>query len=446
MSAGGGGFGRVLVILIVVGGAVAVVGWRIRVGEGDAQGGPATETRLTDGPADTTAGAARALVPLPVRVTPVVRGTLIQVVHAEGRAQPRRRIDLPAQVVGRANGVYAREGDHVREGQLLVEIESSDYDDALRDARAALLQRQAEYAARQDQSATVRESGFEIPSSAIDPAEYRRIEEAFEKAREELEAGRMTEEEYQEIELAYRTARILAGLERGNILRAQLTAAQIAVRRAERNLERTSIRAPFEGYVANLQVQEGQYLGGGSPMLTLLDTEIMEVEVDVLESEIVMIRRGRKAEVEFSALPGEVFEGTVRSVNPLIDAESRTGRVTLQLANPDGRVTTGMFGRVRIEAAFHEDVLLVPQEAVVERNERTLVFVVADPNPETTPAEAEWRYVRLGPRNDTQVAILPDENPREGLEEGMLVCVEGHVTLQHDSYVRVVDTVPTAGR
>ena len=398
-----------------MGGIVALIEWRLQLGGGeeDQERAAASGAR-----GDTSEVFVEGAPPIPVRVTRVVRGTLVQTVDAEGRAQPRRQVSLPAQVGGRVNSVRVMEGDYVRQGELLVEIESSDYADAFRDAEAALLQRQAEYAARQDQTAAVRESGFELPTSAIDTAEFRRIEDEYRRAREDLARGRIAEDVFRDIELDYQTARILAGLERGNILRAQLTAAQIAVRRAERNLERTSVRAPFDAYVANLRVEEGQTLGSGSEVLTLLDTGVMEVEVDVLEFEIALIRRGRRADVEFSALPDRVFGATIRSVNPVIDPGSRTGRVTLELGNPEGRVTVGMFGRARIEVAFHEDVLMVPQESVVERNGRTLVFSVSESEAGGRPAVAEWRYVRLGPRNDTHVVILPSDNPLEGVEEG----------------------------
>lgn len=430
---------KALLIVAVLAGIGYVVWWRVQ-SEQEEEGG-AVEQAAASEQGEAVEGLFEGVAPIPVKITPTLRGTLVQTVHAEGRAHPRRQVRVVSQVSGPVQQIAVVEGDYVREGDLLVRIEDSDYQMALEEARSTYLQRQADYAARQDQAATVAGAGLTLPDGSIDEGELERIRRRYEQAQQDLQAGRISQEEYRDIELEYQTARILAGKERGNILKAQLTQAQIAVRRAERNLERTRIRAPFTGYVANLQVDEGQLLGSGSEVLTLLDTAIMRVEVDVLESEIAPIRRGRKAKVVFTALPEKEFEAEVVAVNPIIDPQTRTGKVTLKLANPEGLITSGMFARARIYAAFHEDVLMVPLEALVERDERTLVFGVEESEGEQEPDVVKWRYVQLGPRNDTHVVVLPTDNPHEGVREGMPVCVEGHVSLQHDSYVRVVEVI-----
>jgi len=161
----------------------------------------------------------------------------------------------------------------------------------------------------------------------------------------------------------------------------------------------------------------------------------------LLESEIAPLQPGRKAEIEFTALRDEVFEGTVVSVNPMIDSQTRTGRVTIALSNPEGKITAGMFARARIFSRNFEDVMMVPHEAIVERDERTLVFQVVQSEDEEKPDIVKWRYVQLGPANDTHVVVLPTDNPHEGVSPDMLVCIEGHVSLQHDSPVVLMEIV-----
>ncbi len=433
---------KTLLIVAILAGVGYVVWWRVQSEQAEEEAGG--QQAAASEQSEAVEGLFQGVAPIPVKVTPTLRGTLVQTVHAEGRAQPRRQVRMMSQVAGSIQAIPVVEGDHVREGEVLVRIDDSDYQMALEETRSTYLQRQADYAARQDQAATVAGAGLTLPDGSIDEGELERIRRRYEQARTDLQAGRITETEYRDIQLEYETARILAGKERGHILKAQLTQAQIAVRRAERNLERTRIRAPFSGYVANLEVDEGQVLGNGTEVLTLLDTGVMRVEVDVLESEIAPIRRGRTAKVEFTALPGRVFDSEVVAANPIIDPQTRTGKVTLELANPEGLITSGMFARARIYAAFHDDVLMVPLEALVERDERILVFGVEESQSEEKPDVVKWRYVQLGPRNDTHVVVLPTDNPHEGVRDGMPVCVEGHVSLQHDSYVRVVEVIPSA--
>ncbi|MFO7767734.1 MAG: efflux RND transporter periplasmic adaptor subunit [bacterium] len=430
---------KTLLIVAVVAGIGYAVWWRVQSEEAEEEGGG--QQAAASEQSEAVEGLFSGVAPIPVKVAPTLKGTLVQTVHAEGRAKPRRQVRLMSQVAGPIQGIPIVEGDYVREGDLLVRIDDSDYRMALEEARSTYLQRQADYAARQDQAATVAGAGLTLPGGSIDETELDRVRLRYQQAQEDLSAGRITPEEFREIELEYEIARILAGKERGNILKAQLTQARIAVQRAERNLEQTRLRAPFSGYVADLKVDEGQVLGSGTEILTLLDTSLMRVEVDVLESEIAPIRRGRKARVEFTALPGRDFEASVVAVNPIIDPQTRTGKVTLELANPEGLITSGMFARSRIYAAFHEDVLMVPLEALVERDERTLVFGVEESEDPSKPDVVKWRYVQLGPRNDTHVVVLPTDNPHEGVREGMPVCVEGHVSLQHDSYVRVTEVI-----
>ena len=432
---------KIFLIIIILGMVVLAVYWRVSSKkEEEAASAPPAGTEQEQ--EDALQGLFRGLDPIPVKATPTVLGTLVQTVHAEGRAQPLRQVTVTSQVNGILQRVLVKEGDYVSEGQVLLELDDEQYRLELEDAQAARLQANADYAASLDQTDTVVREGLELPQPTMSDAELAAVETRFRQAVEAYRQGRIDEGEFQDIELEYQTARILAGKERGNILRARLTQRQIAVQRADRNLERTRVKARYSGYVANMRVTAGEYISGATELFTLLDLSTMRVEVDVLESEIAPLEPGRKAEIRFTALRDEVFEGTVISVNPIIDAQTRTGRVTLELSNPRGKITAGMFARARIFSRNIDNVLMVPHEAIVERDERTLVFAVKQSEEEDKPDYAEWRYVQLGPDNDTHVVILPSDNTLEGVSPDMLVCVEGHVSLQHDSPVKLLEIIP----
>jgi membrane fusion protein (multidrug efflux system) len=440
MAHRGGGILKALVIVVIIGAAGYVVWRRVqaeKAQEAQGQGGtPAAAGERQEA----VEGLFRGLDPIPVKAVAAVRGILVQTVHAEGRAQPARQVALAAQVSGRLERILVREGDSVRQGQVLMELEDEEYRQNLDEAKANLLSAQADYARSLEQTDVVRQAGLTIPSLPVDETQLSRLEQQWHQAEADLAAGRIDEKTFRDIELEYQTARILAGKEKGNILKANVQMRQIQVERAQRNLERTRVQAPFTGRVADLKVAVGQYLGSSTELLTLLDVSTMRVDVDVLESEIAPIRAGRRAEVRFTALPDEVFASQVVSVNPMIDPNSRTGRVRLELSNPQGRITPGMFARTRIFARDIPDVVMVPLDAIVERDERTLVFQVERSTDESKPDIVKWRYVQLGERNDTHVIILPEtEDPHAGVAAGMLVCVEGHISLQHDSPVRLVE-------
>src|SRR5690606_1056515 len=130
--------------------------------------------------------------------------------------------------------------------------------------------------------------------------------------------------------------------------RSGLDAALVAVERAELNLLRTRIVAPFAGRIANLKVVPGQYVNVGDELLTVQAMDPIRVDAKVLEGNIGFLAVGRTARVTFSAFPGEVFEGRIQTINPVVDPEFRNARVSISVRNPNGRILPGMFARATL--------------------------------------------------------------------------------------------------
>ena len=169
--------------------------------------------------------------------------------------------------------------------------------------------------------------------------------------------------------------------------------------------------------------------------MTVVDLDPMNVEVNVLEAEMGLLGEGRRASVR--------FEGRIETVNPVVDPERRTERVTVLLSNPGGRVKPGMYAEVSLVATSFPDRLLVPRAAILERGEgtrRTMLFVHEEMG---GAVRAKWRYVAIGRENDSLVEILPSD---EGtVEPREIVLVDGHHYLAHDTPVRLVDNVAVEG-
>ena len=219
--------------------------------------------------------------------------------------------------------------------------------------------------------------------------------------------------------------------------RSGLDAAAVAIARADLELARTQLKAPFGGRVANLLVVPGQYVSAGDEVVTIQAMDPIEVEAQVLEGEIGFLAPGRGADVTFAAFPGEVFKGRIASINPIVEQTTRTARVTILVPNPGGRILPGMYARASLAARRFPDRVLVPRDAILERDRRNMLFVYED-------GRAKWRYVNPGLMNDTQVEIL-EEGPEDGMvEPGEIVLVGGHYSLTHDAPVRVVENADTA--
>jgi len=168
----------------------------------------------------------------------------------------------------------------------------------------------------------------------------------------------------------------------------------------------------------------------------------------VLESEVGHLSPGRSAEVTFSALPDEVFSGRIATVNPIVEQATRSARVTVMVPNPQGRILPGMYARVSLDARRFPDRLLVPREAVLERDDRrTLLFVFQPDSPGSDTGIAEWRYVTPGLDNGRVVELIdnPDDPSSKLVEPGEIVLIDGHHTMTHAARVRLTTNAAAEG-
>ncbi len=380
-----------LIVVLVAAALLTGIFLRLRATDAAEEGESGSEDRsATDSIIQTTAAATAFAtgVAVPVGGAAVRQDTFVLWVEASGRAQAVRQATLLAEVPGPINSVPAREGGFVGAGALLAEIDPTDYELDLSDAQGALERAQAEY---QD---------LTLGDERIEDAELR------------------TERQ--------RLARVRSGL----------TAAESEVERARRNLERTRVKAPFGGQVANVAVVPGARVRLNDTVATVIELSRLDVDVNVLESEVGSIEIGRDTEVRFAAFPGEVFAGRVVTINPMVDEQSHTTRVTIRLDNPGGRVLPGMYAEVRIAGRLYEDRTFVPRDAIVERDRRDVVFVFEPEKEGSDTGRAKWRYVTTGLENDRYVEIVPSEET-EMVAAGEIVLVDGHTTLAHDARVKV---------
>ncbi|UCC73934.1 MAG: efflux RND transporter periplasmic adaptor subunit [Gemmatimonadota bacterium] len=380
-------------VVIVLLGALGGIYMRLRALQAEEENGTIA-TEEGDQPEVESAQAFRSDLAIPVGAAPVLRDTLVMSVFAAGQAEAFARTLLTAEVEGPVTEVLVREGDQVRRGQVLARIDPERYAFELERAQAQLEQAEATF------------------------AELTLFDE--EIADEELRAERR------------RLARAKSGL----------SGAEVGVREAELNVERATVRAPFAGAVANMAIVPGNRLSQRDSIAEIVDLNRIRIEVQVLETEVPYLEEGRDARVTLSAFPETVLTGRVVSINPVVDPRTRTARVTVMLPNPDGAVKPGMYARVRIAARLFANRTMVPREAILERDNRTLVFLF-EPDGASSQGLAKWTYVTTGLENEEFVEIIPGEGTTM-LEPGQLVLTDGHYTLIHDARVRLVEDVAEA--
>jgi RND family efflux transporter MFP subunit len=357
---------------------------------------------------------------LPVKVDVARIGDLIITLKSPGEAVTDLNIVMKAEVSGMIKKLNVEESKHVKKGDLLVELDDEEHRLDLERQEAERLKVLSEYLVEK----RFADQGELSPT--VDAEKVQKARDKYEIARKLYRAGQISRVEYEEAFKEYEMFLIESGEMKEEILAAtkNLTQREIGMREAQLNLEKTKIRAPFSGIVFDIQVSPQEHVTTGNELFTLVNIDRIQVQARVLESEIGKMQVGREVDLKFSAYPGKVFKGKVKAISPVVNPDDRTCKVTIEVANPEEEIKPGMHTDVEIAADIYTDRLLVPQDAVLVRTGRKLVFVVEE-------GIAKWRYIEVGLENEDYAEVL------DGVKEGEVVIIEGHFTLAHDARVRI---------
>lgn len=196
-------------------------------------------------------------------------------------------------------------------------------------------------------------------------------------------------------------------------------------------LREATIRAPFAGTITARHVKAGNLLNSGDPAFDIKRFRTLEAVLNVPERQLAHLETQQDAQIRVDALPRQRFAGRVKRISPIVDADSGTFRVTVEVANEDRTLKPGMFARIDIRYDSHAEALLVRKEAVVTRNDQTAVFVVRD-------GVAYRQRVVIGYSSEDSVEIL------DGLARGDHIVTTGQNGLKDETRVRVVGALNAA--
>jgi len=310
--------------------------------------------------------------PVPVLVQEVTYLERPEYVALSGDVEPRRSAHVGFLVGGVVSSVGPSEGDAVQAGDLLAELDSTEY-------RLNLDMAAAQRARAQDA--------------------HRRAEIVY------AEDG-LPESDFHEAQTALQVARAQEGL-------------------ARKKLTDTRLTAPISGVVAMRGIQPGEQAGPGRPVFTIVQVTPAQVSVGVPEADIGRVAVGQRAEVTVPALEGARFEGRVRLVGIAADPASRTYSVKVELPNPERRLRPGMIAEVRIDTDDLINTVTIPGEAVVRDADGVTHVFVYFPEEE----RVHRRRVEVGSAYGNEVEI------EEGLEGDEMVVVGGQTRVREGSRV-----------
>jgi len=366
--------------------------------------------------------------PLPVKVKTVKRGELVLTLRSPGEAVTDRIAVVKTEVSGKVGVLYVKESQSVQKGELLVELDNREFQLEVERAEASRLQILSEL---------LLDNQFAEKNTSVSASFIKKIEDEkkiYERVYQQYQQGLVSEEEFESAFKNFEIMMIESGQKKDDILAATkgLTREEINVKKARLNLEKTRILAPFSGIITDIKVFEQQQVTAASELFTIVNTERITVHAQVLESEIGKMRVGREVDLFFSAFPDDVVKGRVKVVSPIVNSEDKTCKVIISIANSGVNIKPGMHAEVEIAADIFKDRLLVPQEAIIVRSGKKMVFVVDEDR-------AKRRYIETGQENEYYAEVLENSEVDSGLRDGEIVIVEGHFTLAQNARVRVLD-------
>jgi len=319
---------------------------------------------------------------------------LASVVSASGEVKPKTYVNIGANAFGKIIKLYVKEGDHVKKGQMLAQLENVQ-SSADVNATKASLDAAATDAIAAD--AAMRTSLADLNRAKSD---YERAKLDWERAQGLYKAALIAKSEYDANNAAWATAD--AGLAQAQARVAQAKAqkdsadkhiSQIRANltRAADVLEKTTYQAPYDGTITNLPVREGETVvigiqnSPGSTLMTLADMSVITAEVRVDETDIVNVKLGQPAEVTIDAIPKKVFKAVVTEIgdNAIVRStgvsqqtsasqEAKDFKVVVTLNEPPQNLRPGLSATAKITTASRSNVLSIPIQALAVRRQDDL--------------------------------------------------------------------------
>lgn len=404
-----------------------------------------------------------------VQTAKVTRGSVAATVSAAGNVSAPNSAALAFTSSGRVAKVAVQVGDGVKKGQLLMALDTTDLQLALKTAQASLASAQASYDSSQSTLQTALKTAqanvataqanydaakakdatnldqLIVAKASVDKtkAALQEAQSAYDKVAWRSDVGMTSEaanlaSATSDYNSAVATYKITAGTINDTSLRsaqaaldsaqaaldqakknedtstrtaqATLDSAKVAVEVAQRNLDNASLVAPFDGVVSALNYGVGDTTSGTA--VSIVDPSNLQVQVSIAEVDIAGLKVGETAEMTLDALTGKTYNAQVISIGPAGTVTSGvvTYPATLQITNSDGAILPGMTASLSIETERHDNVLIVPVRAVRTQGTQKIVTVQAN-------GKSSQKPVSTGLSSDTSVEITA------GLQEGDVVVV-----------------------
>ncbi len=342
--------------------------------------------------------------PIPVRITEVRAKDLWVTVSSVGTVKPNLMVVVKPKIPGKIVKIHVDEGDKIKKGDVLIELDPEDYELAVKNARAAL--KAAQFANE--------EAKVSLKETEEDWKRYKRL----------YEKKVIAKQKWDHMNAGYHKAKILKDLTAAKVSRAK-----VALEMALTNLKNTKLIAPFDGIVAKRLVDPGDrvYTMPPTALLVVMDISKVKVVTDVPERDMENVHLHAEADIRFDALPGKTFTGKITKIYPDVDPVTRNFTVEIELDNPGQKLRAGMFAHVQIKTKRIRG-LVIPRSAML-KIPGTGVFYAFKVEGKTVKKV----NLETGITEGNLVQII------KGLQEGDRVVTVGNTRLRTGTKIEIVE-------
>lgn len=438
-----------------------------------------------------------------VQTGKVVKEDLASVVTASGEVKPKNYINIGANEQGELTAILVKEGDHVRRGQLLAEIENTQSEADVQAQKAALASAEADSAASEAASKASEDNIASLQATLErTKADLEKAQTDFERGQKLFDAKLIAKQDYDQRKAAYDAARAAVGEAAAHIAQARsqqaqaLAQASSAQRRIAQSraglarfndvLKKHNSYAPLDGIVTNLPVRMGETVVPGvqnsaaSTIMTIADMSLITAEVKVDETDIVNVKLNQLADVTIDAIPGKTFKGHVieigntaivrstgvaASQSTTSSQEAKDFKVVIALDNPPEDIRPGLSCTGKITTAIRANVTAIPIQALTVRQKGDLepkkegksssgTAQAATPDPVkekerkeevqgvfvvAADGKAQFRKVETGITGATDIEVTSGLKPGEEIITGTYQVIR---TLRNEARVKVDNKKP----
>ncbi|MEJ5166508.1 MAG: efflux RND transporter periplasmic adaptor subunit [Thermoanaerobaculia bacterium] len=293
-----------------------------------------------------------------VYLEPLKKQNIMEIISASGEIQPKVKVNIQSDVIGRIEKLYFKEGDFVKKGQKLVELEKDTY----------LFQRDQAKAAIASALASLKVSEAQLEEAE---AQKKRMEAL-------LQENLVSKEVYDQVQANYKSA-----LARFEASKEEINRLEKYLKEAEDKLKKTTILSPIDGKVVELILKEGEVVISGTPNIPgstiaiVADLSDILAEVDVVESEIAKVSLGQNAKVIVDAFPQKELDGVVEEIgeSAFKKVDVNYFKVKIKIKSDFSELKPGMTSKAKIFVEEKKDVLAVPSQAIQEKKGEKFIFI-----------------------------------------------------------------------